>query len=283
MKEEYKNKVRSYSLDRLYKIREKIDKRKFPERFHFVNQQIQMKEYRQQKVIAESPDGFSLKNGAGVFKRSILHKNERTVSDSKYNLTLGMVLIYGFAFNYIIVKHIDTSHLLNLGIGGILLGYFASCLFGIYLFLSHKNPIVSFIGFNFVVVPFGAVLNIAVSRYDPAIVVDAIFVTGAVTVLMMSLGILYPKAFLRMEKALLIALAFFIVVEWIGYKCKIIGFKTVDLIVALIFSGYIAVDWVKANRIPKTIDNAVDSAAALYMDIINLFLRILRAMGKRRR
>jgi len=33
------------------------------------------------------------------------------------------------------------------------------------------------------------------------------------------------------------------------------------------------------NKIPRTLDNAVDSAASLYMDIINLFLRIL---GRRR-
>ena len=28
-------------------------------------------------------------------------------------------------------------------------------------------------------------------------------------------------------------------------------------------------------------DNAIDSAAALYMDIINLFLRILRILGRK--
>ena len=50
----------------------------------------------------------------------------------------------------------------------------------------------------------------------------------------------------------------------------------------MIFCGYIGVDWGRANRIPKTVDNAVDSAAALYMDIINLFLRLLRLTGRRR-
>jgi FtsH-binding integral membrane protein len=31
------------------------------------------------------------------------------------------------------------------------------------------------------------------------------------------------------------------------------------------------------------VDNAIDRAAALYMDIINLFLRVLRIMGRQRR
>jgi len=54
-----------------------------------------------------------------------------------------------------------------------------------------------------------------------------------------------------------------------------------DWVVVLIFCGYIGYDWGRANSIPKTLDNAVDSAAALYMDIINLFLRILRIMGRK--
>jgi len=52
--------------------------------------------------------------------------------------------------------------------------------------------------------------------------------------------------------------------------------------VVVIFCGYVGVDWGRANQVPKTVDNAVDSAAALYMDIINLFLRILRILGRRR-
>jgi len=56
----------------------------------------------------------------------------------------------------------------------------------------------------------------------------------------------------------------------------------IDWIVVLIFCGYIGYDWGRANNIPRTVDNAVDSAAELYMDIINLFLRILRILGRRK-
>ena len=56
----------------------------------------------------------------------------------------------------------------------------------------------------------------------------------------------------------------------------------IDWIVVVIFCGYVGVDWGRANQIPKTVDNAVDSAAALYMDIINLFLRIVRILGRRK-
>ena len=54
-----------------------------------------------------------------------------------------------------------------------------------------------------------------------------------------------------------------------------------DWIVAAIFCGYIGVDWGRANRIERTLDNAVDSAASLYLDIINLFLRVLRILSRK--
>ena len=32
-------------------------------------------------------------------------------------------------------------------------------------------------------------------------------------------------------------------------------------------SGYIGYEWARANSIPKTVDNAIDSAAALYIPV----------------
>ena len=54
-------------------------------------------------------------------------------------------------------------------------------------------------------------------------------------------------------------------------------------IVVLIFCGYIEYDWAKANTQRKTIDNAIDSATELYIDIINLFIRILRILARAQR
>ena len=150
-----------------------------------------------------------------------------------------------------------------------------------YLYKKSDNPLVSFIGYNFVVVPFGLIINIVVARYDPNIVLDAIKVTGLVTAGMMLLGSLFPRFFARIAGALTIALIVVILVEL--FQVFILGIHQgwLDWAVALIFCGYIGYDWGRANRIPKTLDNAVDSAAALYMDIINLFIRVLRIMGRR--
>lgn len=214
-----------------------------------------------------------------VFDRSTT--NDTIIGAGLYNLVIGLTLVWGFAVNYWMVTNIDPNTIASINPWIFFIGYFASCFFGIYLFQKSSNPVVSFIGYNFVVVPFGLIINMVVSQYDPELVTEAIRITGLVTVAMTCLGTLFPAFFQKIAGALTIALLLVIVVELI----EIFIFNThhgiLDWIVVLIFCGYIGYDWGRANQIPKTIDNAIDSAAALYMDIINLFLRILRILGRK--
>lgn len=56
-----------------------------------------------------------------------------------------------------------------------------------------------------------------------------------------------------------------------------------DYLVVLIFCGYVGYDWARANACAKTVDNAVDCAAELYIDIVNLFVRILSILSRSNR
>ena len=214
-----------------------------------------------------------------VFSRT--ETSDKIIGASTYNLVIGLTLIWGFAINWFMVQNISVESISSINPIVFFIGYFASCFFGIYLFRRSDSPLVSFIGYNFVVVPFGLIINLVVSQYNPDIVLEAIRVTGMVTFVMMLLGSMYPAFFNKIAGGLTIALFCVIIVELI----EIFIFNThhgiLDWIVAVIFCGYIGYDWARANAIPKTYDNAVDSAAALYMDIINLFIRILRILGKK--
>lgn len=197
-------------------------------------------------------------------------------------MLIGLILCWGFLVNWWMVKEIPVEPLISIDIRLFLLGYFASCFLGIYLFTKSTTPQISFLGYNLVVVPFGLIVNIVVSRYDSKLVMDAMRVTGLVTAVMMILGSLFPNFFKKIPRALTVALFAVIVVELIEIFFLGIHHGLIDWIVVIIFCGYIGYDWGRANAIPKTVDNAIDSAAALYMDIINLFLRILRIMGRKK-
>lgn len=216
---------------------------------------------------------------SNVFDRTEVVGKE--VSANLYNLVIGLVLCWGFLVNWFMVQAIPVEVIYSVSPWVFIIGYFVCCFLGIYLFRSSDSAFVSFIGYNFVVVPFGLIINIVVAAYDPYIVLEAIKLTGLVTLLMMILGSMFPAFFSRIAGALTIALLVVIVVELVQAFFFHVQQAWTDWVVALIFCGYIGYDWGRANRIPKTIDNAVDSAAALYIDIINLFLRILRIMGRK--
>jgi FtsH-binding integral membrane protein len=178
-----------------------------------------------------------IKMEVDVFERT--ETNDKVISASIYNLVIGLTLIWGFAINWLMVLNVSVESIRNINPILFFVGYFASCLFGIYLFKKYDSPIVSFIGYNFVVVPFGLIINIVVSQYNPDIVLEAIRVTGLVTFIMMLLGSMYPTFFNKISGGLTIALLCVIVVELI----EIFIFNThhgiLDWIVAVIFCGYI--------------------------------------------
>ena len=206
------------------------------------------------------------------------------VSPHIYNMVIGLTLLWGFAMNYIMVTkfQVEIEQLIaQVGGLGLIIGYFVSCFFGIYLYTSSDSALVSFVGYNFVVVPIGVLLTPFIQMYDPLIIEKALYATGAVTSSMMMLGGLYPAFFLKLGRVLFFSLLFVIIAELLMMFVGGFDLEVIDWIVVLIFCGYIGFDWARANTLPKTLDNAVDSAASLYLDIINLFIRLVRILGRR--
>ena len=144
------------------------------------------------------------------------------------------------------------------------------------MFKKSTKPLFSFLGYNFVVVPLGLAVNAAIHPFDPFLVTDALRVAVLATASITCFSVFLPRLFDKISGPLLIAVlsvVFIAVVEILILQKQ---HHIIDLSVVLVFCGYVGIDWGRANRIPKTIPNAVDGAAAVYMDIIDLFLRLFR-------
>lgn len=215
-----------------------------------------------------------------IFKRT--EAKGTIIEDRTYNMILGATLLWGFFINWLIVKNVDYYTIASINPILFYIGYLGSAFLGIYLFRKSDKPSVSFLGYNLVVIPFGFIINLTVHQYDSEIVAEALRLTSLVTVSMMILGTMFPKFFKKIIGVLSISLIIVIVIELIEVFIFHMHHGILDWIVVAIFAGYIGYDWGRANQIPKTVDNAIDSAAALYLDIINLFIRILRILGRRR-
>ncbi len=214
-----------------------------------------------------------------VFERTQSTATE--INASLYNAIIGVTLLIGFGINYFMVKYIPVEAIMSINMWVLIIGYFACCFAGVALFSKSDSPPVSFLGYLLVVSPFGLIINLVVSRYSPGVVMDAIQSTAIITCIMMILGTMYPAFFRSIARGLFVALICTIIAEVVMVFVFGTHHTIIDWIVVLIFCGYIGYDWGRANSIPKTVDNAIDSAAALYMDIINLFLRLVRILGRR--
>ena len=80
----------------------------------------------------------------------------------------------------------------------------------------------------------------------------------------------FSKLGLTLFLSLGIGLLVEIIASLLGYQ----GDSFNWLFVAIFFL-YIGYDWHKAQSYSKIVDNAIDSAIDLYLDLINLFVRIL--------
>ncbi len=227
---------------------------------------------------------FFATDPGGNVETNVFERREATgaqISAQLYNAIIGVTLLIGFAINYLMVKAIPVESIMAINPWVFFIGYFACCFAGVALFSKSDNPAVSFLGYLLVVAPFGLIINLVVSRYDSDIVLEAIQATGMITFVMMLLGAMYPGFFRSIARGLFIALICTIIVELVMIFIFGMHHAIIDWVVVLIFCGYIGYDWARANAIPKTVDNAIDSAASLYMDIIILFLRLVRILGRR--
>lgn len=204
-----------------------------------------------------------------------------TMSANAFNLALGFFLLWGFGLNWLMVELIPSGPIRAINSLIFLLGYFACCFSGCVLISKSKNPTISFIGYNLIVVPIGLVLVCALPAFAHEHIMAAVRITTLLTVGMMVMGTLAPQFIQKIEGALFWALIISIVVQLVQMLILGIHLGVMDWIVAAIFCGYIGVDWGRANRIERTPDNAVDSAASLYLDIINLFMRVLEIISRR--
>ena len=237
-----------------------------------------------------STDGYNSYDRQGAMNQYNTQYNTASnyadeISFQSFNLIIGAVLLYGFIVNAVMVRLFTDSIVEFVIMQQILfyIGYFAMAIIGGIMIHKSDNPIVSFIGYNLFVVPIGMVIAVTIECYVvtgyASVVSTAFLITGGVTVAMMFLASIFPNFFLSLGRTLGITLLITLVIELIAFFAGA-SLGIIDYVVVVIFCGYIGYDWAKANALRKTVDSAIDAASELYLDIANLFLRIMRILAR---
>ena len=204
------------------------------------------------------------------------------VTERSYNLTIGLTLLWGVLIN-VVMSVFFTYQILSLNYLLVLAVYFVGTIGCSILVHKSDSPAVSFAGFTGMAVSMGLLLTFYVTVFTAHSVSYAFIATALVTVIMVILSMLYPAFFQNLGRTLFISLLACIIIQVAGAFLFRLPMSIIDYAVALIFCGYIGLDWCRAQQYPKTLDNAIDCAADIYLDVVNLFIRIRAITGKRRK
>jgi len=157
---------------------------------------------------------------------------------------------------------------------------------GIVISAKSDEWTISLFGYTLLIFGIGAISGPAVSMLETGALMLALISTAGVTIVMSVAGIIYPKSlehwggylfggllallFVRIGQAILMSLGIY---ESLWY------IPLVEYGAVILFSLYIVYDWNRALRLTRTLDNAIDCAVAIFLDIINLFWTIARILS----
>ncbi len=201
----------------------------------------------------------------------------KEMSPRAYNLAMSALIFLGFCAMGVGAYFTSTMSFARMMMSGaalpLVFGSFILTIVGMVMMsaaASKQSVGLSLVGYVIFASTFGLTASFGLANYDlPTIT----FVFGA-------LGVTFPKFFQRVYGIgfgiLLATILVEIVLMFMGVSQTI-----TDLIVIVVFAGFIGYDTYVATTVPPTLPNAVLMASNLFVDIINVFLRILNILGRR--
>lgn len=219
-------------------------------------------------------------------KSAYLHEGETEISERAFNLIIGGMLLWGFLLNYLTVAlFADQAIRLVMSMNPFvfLIAYLVLVIAGNAMVVKG-GAAMSFIGYTLIAAPIGIVLCVSIQGVPVNTVKSAVLVTAIVSLSFMIAGTLFTNFFLSLGRVLCFSLLFMIVGSLISMLLfGRHGGMVYEWIGTAIFSLFIGYDWARANTCTRTANNAIDLAAALYLDIVNLFLRLLQMMSRNKK
>ena len=201
------------------------------------------------------------------------------LTDRTYNLAIGLTLLAGILLDLMISYFLGDA-IARWSIAPVIIIYLAGSFGCTMVIYRSAKPVVSFLGFMGLAFAMGILLTYLLTAYDLGSIQLAFTLTGAVFLVMVVLATVFPAFFLILGKCLGITLLVTIVIEVLATFLFPGVLAITDYVVVMIFCGYVGFDWARAQQYPKTLDNAIDCAADIYVDIVNLFIRILSIISK---
>lgn len=212
-------------------------------------------------------------------------REQETLGLKGYNICIGLSLLFGLMITalgtYLFRDSLGmmfNAHPLIFSILYLIVGLGCG-----YMARTAESNGGAILGYTLLTLATGALLSACVPYEKTGIVINAAITTAIILVVMIAVATIFPQAFTGLGKILFTALISFIVAELF----MLIIFRTepaiMDWLCIGLFTIYIGYDWAKGMEYPKTVKFAVITATQLYLDVINIFIRILSRSSSSRR
>lgn len=138
----------------------------------------------------------------------------------------------------------------------------------------------SLAGYAVFVLSFGFTTSTILLSYTATTISTAFLATAGIVCVFACLGIALPRVFEKIQGVLTGALLALIVVQ-LAMLFLGVSQTWIDFVVIAVFCGFIGYDFHRAMYDEPTLVNAVYNASELFLDIINVFVRVLSILGNR--
>ena len=168
-------------------------------------------------------------------------------------------------------------------VSGILIGSFVLTIVSIIAMSvgkSRQSLPISIVGYAVFSLTFGFTTSLALQSYSLGSITYAFGITACLSGIFLILGVMYPDFFARIGRLLVVSLMAVIVLELLATLIFHADQTIFDYIVVALFCGFLGFDSYQLAIDNPTVPNAIWHATDIYLDIVNILLRVLSIMDR---
>lgn len=205
-----------------------------------------------------------------------------TITRRLYNvITYGMVavsfLVLYLTYNFTEGGGLEQVLGSDLGIG-VLIASLVGTIGGVIVMgvgKSKQSVPISVIGYVLFSLTFGFTASLALQRYEIGTISYAFGITACLAGMFLIAGVVFPNVFSKLGGVLTIGLIGLIVIELVTVMFLHIDQTVFDYIGIALFCGFLGYDSFIMSADEPTVPNAIFHASNIYLDIVNILLRVL--------
>jgi len=224
----------------------------------------------------------------GLAKEVWNRRGPGTLTRNVFMLLYSMFTVLGMVFTGLCSTISYGWHLSGWAILGLALLTLAVGWVGIGIAVASDDPKVSLLGYGLVTGSLGIFLGPVLAQYTVLSIINVLFITGTITVVFGLVGAIFPRSLESWTPWLFGTLLVLLLGQFTIPFLALLGLPVsgalsfLDWIGVALFTAYVIYDVNRACRVEPTVDNAIDCAIDLYLDIINIFIRLLSQTGTKK-